>query len=66
MNHPSLDALEPRIRRMLALILANRAAIVEPSKGVLELHFNGRNVEAHLSGRLVLDDQNGEPPKPAA
>ena len=60
------DALEPRIKRMLQLIVKNRAAICEPAKGELTLHFNGRHVEAHLSGRLVLDDANGEPPKPAA
>lgn len=64
MMSPPLDAMEPRIRRMIALILANRAAIVEPARGELVLRFSGGNVEAHLSGRLVLDE--GEPPKPAA
>lgn len=50
---------------MVLLIIRNRAAITEPAKGELTLHFNGRHVEAHLSGRLVLDDQNGEPPSAA-
>lgn len=66
MSTDPLAGLEPRIARMIALVLRNRAAICEPAKGELVLHFNGRHVEAHLSGRLVLDDQNDEPPKPAA
>jgi hypothetical protein len=59
---PALDDLEPRIKRMVALILANRASICEPAKGVLELHFSGRQVSAHLRGNLTLDGETGEPP----
>lgn len=62
---PTLDDLEPRVRRMLALILANRASICEPAKGVLELHFSGRQVSAHLRGNLTLDGETGEPPSAA-
>jgi hypothetical protein len=61
----ALDDLEPRIRRMLVLILRNRAAICEPMKGVLEIHFNGKHVSAHLTGHRVLEDGNGEPPSAA-
>jgi hypothetical protein len=56
------DDLEPRIRRMLALILSHRASICEPVKGVLELHFSGRQVSAHLRGNLTLDSDEREPP----
>lgn len=65
MSQSTLDDLEPRIRRMVALILRHRASICEPAKGVLELHFSGRQVSAHLRGNLTLEDDNGEPPSAA-
>lgn len=68
MSSQPLDGLEPRIRRMLMVLLRNREAICRPSRGILELHFRGRHLEAKLIGleRLVMDDENGEPPQPAA
>jgi len=63
-----IDALEPRIRRMLTVLLRNRETICRPSRGTLEFHFKGKHLEAKLTGleSLVMDDENGEPPKPAA
>lgn len=56
----------PRLQLMVRLILRNRAAICEPKKGVLELHFNGRHVSAHLVGYQALQiDDNSEPPSAA-
>jgi hypothetical protein len=57
-----LGELEPRIRRMCELILANRAAICDPRTGVLELHFKGGDVSAHLRGNLTLRNEEREPP----
>lgn len=58
----TLDELEPRLRRMVALILANRSSICEPRTGVLELHFKGVDVSAHLRGNLTLRLDEQEPP----
>lgn len=68
MSSQPLDDLEPRIQKMLRLLLRNRAAICRPTRGVLELHFRGTHLEAKLVGleRLVMDDENGEPPQSAA
>ena len=57
------DNLEPRIRRMLLLLLANRQAIVAPARGTLVVHFRG----GHISAKLYTDPQplHDEPPKTA-
>lgn len=68
MSKTALDDLEPRIGKMLRVILRNREAICRPTKGTLELHFRGRHLEARLIGMepLVMDDDtNGEPPSAA-
>lgn len=59
---PPLDALEPRIRRMVAVLLANREAICRPSRGTLEFHFKGRHLEARLAGLESLTMDTEEPP----
>lgn len=67
MSKTAFDDLEPRIGKMLRVILRNREAICRPTKGTLELHFKGRHLEARLTGvePLVMDDENGEPPSAA-
>lgn len=60
-----LADLDDRIRLMLQLLLRNRDAIKRQQRGVLELRFHGRHVEAvlHSRQRLTLpdDDDNGPP-----
>lgn len=58
-----LDSLPPRIRRMLEIIAANQAAIVEPGRGTLMLHFRG----GHVAAKLYVDPKplHDDPPKTA-
>jgi hypothetical protein len=62
-----LADLDPRIRKMIALIIRNRALIEGPCRGTLEFRFNGRHVNAKLSAveLIGLDVQEDDPP-PAA
>lgn len=66
MTADPMAGLEPRIRRMLTVLLRNQEAICRPSRGTLEFHFKGRHLEAKLTGLepLVMDD-DGEPPSAA-
>lgn len=65
MSAQPLDGLEPRIRRMLQVLLRNQEAICRPSRGTLEFHFRGKHLEAKLTGfePLVMGEESSEPPQ---
>lgn len=56
-----LSDLDARTQTMIRLILRNRQAITEPSRGILELKFHGRHVEMSLvvRERLALEVDDG-------
>ena len=57
--------LDPRIRKMLALILRNREQIRRPKRGTLELTFHGRHVNARLIAVEPIGFDDGPPPEAA-
>jgi hypothetical protein len=63
-----LADLDPRIRLMVRLVLANQTAICRPKRGTLELSFHSRHVNAKLIAvePIGLDEQDSGPPPEAA
>jgi hypothetical protein len=63
-----LADLDDRIRLILQLVLRNQREIRGQPRGVLEIKFHGRHVEAvlHSRQRLTLDEDDDDRGPPSA
>jgi hypothetical protein len=64
-----LADLDPRMRKILQLVLRNQGQICQWDDGRLEIRFRGQHVEAFVTTRQRVDfddDEQGSGPPPEA